>query len=89
MTALTTLHLPASVETCHWGAFDATLPPVMTVASAQRFTVDTVSGSTGDVQRGLTALAQEGARMGARGGEVDTRPLDCSLRRLLGPRGLL
>ena len=37
-------HLPASVETCHWGAFDATLPPVMTVASGQRFTVATVSG---------------------------------------------
>lgn len=37
-------HLPASVETCHWGAFDARLPPVMTVASGERFTVDTVSG---------------------------------------------
>ncbi|MEO8281061.1 MAG: acetamidase/formamidase family protein [Ideonella sp.] len=37
-------HLNASVETCHWGAFDAALPPVMTVKSGQRFTVDTVSG---------------------------------------------
>ena len=37
-------HLPASVETCQWGAFDASLPPVMTVSSGQRFTVDTVSG---------------------------------------------
>ncbi len=37
-------HLPASVETCHWGAFDATLPPVLTVRSGQRFTVATVSG---------------------------------------------
>ncbi len=37
-------HLPASVETCHWGAFDAALPPVMTVASGQRFTIATVSG---------------------------------------------
>jgi len=31
--------LPASVETCHWGAFDATLPPVMSVRRGQRFTV--------------------------------------------------
>ena len=37
-------HLPASVETCHWGAFDAALPPVLTVRSGQRFTVATVSG---------------------------------------------
>jgi acetamidase/formamidase len=37
-------HLPASVETCHWGAFDAALPPVLTVTSGQRFTVATVSG---------------------------------------------
>ena len=42
MTALP--HLPASVETCHWGAFDAALPPVMTVTSGQRFTIATVSG---------------------------------------------
>jgi len=37
-------HLPASVDTCHWGFFDATLKPTMTVASGQRFTVATVSG---------------------------------------------
>lgn len=37
-------HLPASVETCHWGAFDASLPPVLTVASGQRFSVATVTG---------------------------------------------
>lgn len=39
-------HLPASVETCHWGFFDATLKPVLTVASGQRFTVATVSGGS-------------------------------------------
>ena len=37
-------HLPASVETCHWGYFDATLPPALTVSSGQRFTEATVSG---------------------------------------------
>ena len=39
-----TPHLPASVPTCHWGAFDDTLAPVLTVRSGQRLTVDTVSG---------------------------------------------
>ena len=37
-------HLPAGVETCHWGFFDATLPPVLTVASGDTVTIDTVSG---------------------------------------------
>ena len=37
-------HLPASVETCHWGFFDASLPPALTVNSGQRFTVATVTG---------------------------------------------
>jgi len=37
--------LPASVETCHWGYFDAALPPVLTVASGDTVTVQTVSGS--------------------------------------------
>ena len=39
-------HLPASVETCHCGFFDATLKPALTVASGQRFTVATVSGGS-------------------------------------------
>lgn len=37
-------HLRASVETCHWGFFDAALAPVLHVASGDRITVDTVSG---------------------------------------------
>lgn len=37
-------HLAASVETCHWGSFDARLAPVMTVESGERFSVDSVSG---------------------------------------------
>lgn len=39
-----THHLPASVETCHWGYFDAALPPVLEVASGARVSIDTVSG---------------------------------------------
>lgn len=39
-------HLPASVETCHWGYFDAALKPVLTVTSGQRFTVAAVSGGS-------------------------------------------
>jgi len=38
-------HLPASVETCHWGFFDATLKPVLTIASGDTVTIETVSGS--------------------------------------------
>ena len=37
-------HLHSSVETCHWGCFDATLQPVLTIASGDEVTVDTVSG---------------------------------------------
>ena len=38
-------HLKASVETCHWGYFDAKVPPVLTVRSGDTVTVETVSGS--------------------------------------------
>jgi acetamidase/formamidase len=37
-------HLPASVETCHWGCFDATLPAVLEVDSGDVVTIDSVSG---------------------------------------------
>ncbi|MGO4714526.1 acetamidase/formamidase family protein [Bradyrhizobium sp. 2TAF24] len=37
-------HLRASPETCHWGFFDATLKPVLTVKSGDEVTVDTLSG---------------------------------------------
>lgn len=37
-------HLRASPETCHWGFFDATLTPVLTVTSGDEVTVDTLSG---------------------------------------------
>lgn len=41
---MSTHHLPASVNTCHWGLFDAKIPPVLHVQSGDRVTVNTVSG---------------------------------------------
>jgi acetamidase/formamidase len=37
-------HLHASAETCHWGFFEARLKPVLTVASGDEATIDTISG---------------------------------------------
>ncbi len=37
-------HLPASVETCHWGWFAADLAPVTTIEPGDSITIDTVSG---------------------------------------------
>lgn len=37
-------HLAAGASTAHWGYVDPTLPPVLTVRSGDRVTVDTVSG---------------------------------------------
>ena len=37
-------HLTASVEHCHWGWFEAALPPVLRVASGDRVVIDSVSG---------------------------------------------
>ncbi|WP_375264902.1 acetamidase/formamidase family protein [Planktotalea sp.] len=36
--------LSASIETCHWGYFDATLVPAMTIESGDEITIDTISG---------------------------------------------
>jgi acetamidase/formamidase len=41
---MTSHHLPASVETCHWGHFDARQPAVLRVASGDTVTIDSVSG---------------------------------------------
>jgi len=38
-------HLHASPKTCHWGFFEAKLKPVLTIASGDEVTVETVSGS--------------------------------------------
>jgi acetamidase/formamidase len=40
-------HLSASVQNCHWGYFDATRAPVLTIKSGDRVTIDTVSGAPG------------------------------------------
>src|SRR5260221_14586803 len=36
--------LHSSPETCHWGFFEAKLKPVLTVASGDEVTIETVSG---------------------------------------------
>jgi acetamidase/formamidase len=38
-------HLHASPETCHWGYFDGSLKSVLTVASGDEVTIDTISGT--------------------------------------------
>ena len=37
-------HLHSSPKTCHWGFFEAKLKPVLTIASGDEVTVDTISG---------------------------------------------
>ena len=37
--------LPASPETCHWGYFDASVAPKLTVQSGDTVTIDTVTGA--------------------------------------------
>jgi hypothetical protein len=37
-------HLRASPETCHWGFFEAKLKPVLTIASGDEVTIDSISG---------------------------------------------
>jgi acetamidase/formamidase len=38
-------HLKPSVETCHWGSFDAGLAPVLRIKSGDTVTIETVSGA--------------------------------------------
>jgi acetamidase/formamidase len=40
--------LAASPATVHWGYFDAALPPVLTIASGEQVTIDTVNGQPRD-----------------------------------------
>ncbi len=39
-----THRLAASPETCRWGYLDAAVPPVLTIRSGERVTIETVSG---------------------------------------------
>ena len=41
---MTQHRLKASVQNCHWGYFDATRAPVLTVESGDQVTIDCVSG---------------------------------------------
>ena len=42
---MATHHLKPSVDTCHWGYFDARQAPVLRVASGDTVTIDTVTGN--------------------------------------------
>lgn len=42
---MTRHHLRASPESCHWGFFDASLKPALTIASGDEITIDTLSGA--------------------------------------------
>ena len=49
-------HLKASGQTCHWGFFDATLKPRLTIRSGDSVTIDTRdrrAGSASPRQCGL------------------------------------
>src|SRR5437868_12166443 len=41
---MTPHHLHSSPKTCHWGFFEAKLKPVLTIASGDEVTVDTITG---------------------------------------------
>jgi len=44
-------HLKADARTCHWGFFDATRRPVLTVKSGDTVTIDTVTGPPAHVPK--------------------------------------
>src|SRR6516164_3454806 len=44
-------HLKADARTCHWGFFDATRRPVLTVKSGDSITIDTVTGPPAHVPK--------------------------------------
>jgi acetamidase/formamidase len=48
---MTTHHLPASPQTVSFGIFDAAIPPVLTIASGDTVTVETVSGGSLDLSQ--------------------------------------
>jgi acetamidase/formamidase len=61
---MTTHHrLHASPETIHWGFFDAALKPVMRVASGDRVTIESISGSAGESGKDGFALLPEHAQV--------------------------
>lgn len=51
--------LPASVETVHWGYWDAALEPVLEIESGDRVTLDSISGEAGDLPPGDAGVSPE------------------------------
>jgi acetamidase/formamidase len=49
--AMTHHHIKANVPNCHWGYFDATRAPVLTIKSGDRVTIDTVSGGPAQIPK--------------------------------------
>lgn len=52
-------HLPSNSDTVHWGFWDAILPPVLTVASGDIVTIETLSGEPEDMPS-ASAMIVEG-----------------------------
>src|SRR3546814_77463 len=79
-----TLELRPSPATCHWGVFDAKIPPVMEIGSGDRVTIHTISGGP-DVTPGpdsgftvppeLVAVQREVPRPTVGGGHILTGPI--------------
>ncbi len=53
--------LSPTPQTIHWGHFSAALPPVMRVASGDRITIDTLSGSKEEAARAVNVLPEHAA----------------------------
>ena len=53
--------LSPTPQTIHWGHFSAALPPVMRVASGDRITIDTLSGSKEEAARATNVLPEHTA----------------------------
>lgn len=61
MSTSTHHKLSPTPQTIHWGHFSATLPPVMRVASGDRITIDTLSGSKEETARAVNLLPEHAA----------------------------
>ena len=59
-------HLRSSSATCHWGAFDAAVPPVLTVDSGDRITIETINGAPDRLPRSGFAILPEYAEVHAK-----------------------
>jgi acetamidase/formamidase len=67
-------HLNANAETCHWGFFDATRKPVLTIDSGDRITVDTLTGSPDYIPKSGFNVPPELAEVHARAERFEGGP---------------